>query len=125
MARRADHEGLAPSACHQLRPFGPWLSRLAEIGELSDLMDAHLARVPADLAPVRQEPGNQLLMADDARDRETVGEDRVPSPPLMALAESPQSCSAEFPTLLGIRLRDLRLVVLFSSGQFSVCATPR
>jgi transposase len=47
------------------------------------------------------------------------------SPPLMTLAESPQSCSAEFPTLLGIRLRDLRLVVLSSSGQFSVCATPR
>ena len=44
---------------------------------------------------------------------------------VMTLAESPQSCSAEFPTLLGIRLRDLRLVVLFSSGQFSVCATPR
>ncbi len=35
---------------------------------------------------------------------------------LMTLAESPQSCSAEFPTLLGIRLRDLRLVVLSSSG---------
>src|SRR5579859_681177 len=44
---------------------------------------------------------------------------------VMTLAESPQSCSAEFPTLLGIRLRDLRLVVLSSSGQFSVCATPR
>jgi hypothetical protein len=43
----------------------------------------------------------------------------------MTLAESPQSCSAEFPTLPGIRLRDLRLVVLSSSGQFSVCATPR
>ena len=44
---------------------------------------------------------------------------------LMTLAESPQSCSAEFPTLLGVRLRDLRLVVLSSSDQFSVCATPR
>ena len=46
-------------------------------------------------------------------------------PTLMTLAESPQSCSAEFPTLLGVRLRDLRLVVLSSSDQFSVCATPR
>ena len=45
-------------------------------------------------------------------------------PALMTLAESPQSCSAEFPTLLGIRLRDLRLVVLFFFGPvFGVCDT--
>ena len=47
------------------------------------------------------------------------------APAVPPLAESPQSCSAEFPTLLGVRLRDLRLVVLSSSDQFSVCATPR
>ena len=45
-------------------------------------------------------------------------------PLLMTLAESPQSCSAEFPTLLGIRLRVLRLVCPFFFGPvFGVCDT--
>ena len=87
MAGWADHQGLAPLACHQLRPRGLRLSRLAEVGELADLVDVHLARVPADLAPVRQEPGDQLFTADNARDQETVGDDRVLLPSQRDAAE--------------------------------------
>ena len=58
VAGRADDKGLAPPPCHQFRPRGLWLSRLAEVGEFADLVHVHLARVPADLAPVRQEPGD-------------------------------------------------------------------
>ena len=84
-----------PPACHQLRPRGPRLSRLAEVGELADLVDIHLARVPADLAPVRQEPADQFLVADDARDGEAVGEDRVILPPernTAAIGRSSSGC---------------------------------
>ena len=41
MAGRAGHQGLALSVCHQFRPCGPWMSWLAEVGELADLVHAH------------------------------------------------------------------------------------
>src|SRR6476660_7579415 len=87
VAGLADVKGLAPPPRHQFRPRGPWLSRLAEVGELADLVHMHLAAVPADLAPVRQEPGDQLLMADDARDKGAIGDDRILLPPERNAAE--------------------------------------
>ena len=60
----ADHEGLASPPRHDLHPFGlDRLSRLVEIRELADLVHAHLVRLPAELAPSRQEPVDQLLAA--------------------------------------------------------------
>jgi len=77
VAGLTDDKGLAPPPCHLFRPRWLRLPRLAEVGEFADLVHVHLARVPADLAPVRQEPGDQLLVADDARDKGAVGDDRV------------------------------------------------
>jgi hypothetical protein len=42
MAVRADHQGLAPATCHELRPFRLWLPVPGEVGELADLVDFHL-----------------------------------------------------------------------------------
>jgi hypothetical protein len=44
VAGKADDEGLAPPPRHQVRPRGPWLPRLAKIGEFADLVHVHLSR---------------------------------------------------------------------------------
>ena len=62
VAGLADDKGLPPPLCQMFRPRGSWLPQLAEVGELADLVHVHLARVPADLAPVRQEPGDLWRM---------------------------------------------------------------
>src|SRR5260221_7965589 len=72
----ADHEGLPASPGHELIPDGLRLTRSAEIGELSDMVDVHRARLPAQLAPPCHEPGDQLLAADGDRRRVAVGEGR-------------------------------------------------
>ena len=62
MAFQADHKGLAPPFRHDRRPRGPArLAELAEVGEFPDVMHFHVPGALADLAPVREEPGNQLL----------------------------------------------------------------
>src|SRR5258707_12263665 len=78
----ADHEGLASPPRHDLRPLG-WvgLSGLVEIGELADLADAHLVRLPAELAPSCEGPMYQLLASGGGRDWFAGGQDRVVLPP--------------------------------------------
>jgi hypothetical protein len=74
----ADHEGLASLSRHELRPWRLWLPRFAEVGELADVVDFHLAGVLAHLASSRLEPLDQLGAADDdARGWLAVGEDRL------------------------------------------------
>ena len=64
MAGVADDEGFASPFCHERRPRGlVGLSRRAEVGELADLVNIHLAGVPAHLAPPREESTDQLLAA--------------------------------------------------------------
>jgi hypothetical protein len=63
----ANHEGLASPSCHDLRPFGLWLFELVEVGELANLVHAHLLWFSADLALSREEPVDQLFAAGFAR----------------------------------------------------------
>jgi integrase len=49
----ADHEGFSAFPCHERRPRGLVLTRLAEAGEFADLVHDHRARVLAQLAPSR------------------------------------------------------------------------
>ena len=67
---------------HDLHPLG-WfgLSGLVEIGELADLVHAHLVRLPAELAPSREEPVDQLFAAGGRQDWFAVAQDRVLLPP--------------------------------------------
>ena len=51
----------------RLRPWRLWLPRFAEVGELADVVDFHLAGVLAQLASSCLEPLDQLGAADDAR----------------------------------------------------------
>src|SRR6266545_2147489 len=78
----ADHEGLASPLRHDVHPLG-WvgLSGLVEISELADLVHAHLVRLPAELAPSRQEPVDQLFAAGGCQDWFAVPQGRVLLPP--------------------------------------------
>jgi len=78
MAGAADHEGLAALSRHQRHPLGlVSLSGLFEVSELADLVDLHLVRLPADLAPSRLESVDQLLAKRGSRDWFAVPQDRV------------------------------------------------
>ena len=87
MAGAADHQGLAPPPGHLLRPRGLRPSRPVQVRESSDVVHRDAVRVLAELTPVRQEPGDQLLVADDARDQDPVGDDRVLLPSQRNTAE--------------------------------------
>lgn len=78
MAGATHDEALASSSCHQLRPAGLWLSQSVEIGESADVVHRNAVRFLADFASVRQEPGDQLLVANDPWDWNAVADDRVP-----------------------------------------------
>src|SRR5258708_40152115 len=80
VAGPADHQGLAPSARHFCRPRRLWPSRTVEDCEAADVMHRDAVRAVAEFAPVRQEPGDQLLVTDDARDQDAVRDDRVSLP---------------------------------------------
>jgi hypothetical protein len=56
VAGGADHEGLASPVRHGLGPQGLEWPGFAEISKLADVVDLNLARVPTDLAGVREEP---------------------------------------------------------------------
>ena len=99
--------------------------RVAEPQEQLPVLIGDVVDGEADDAGDRLGEQQQQAGRGPGADRGLVVGERPAQQVLMTLAESPQSCSAEFPTLLGVRLRDLRLVVLSSSDQFSVCATPR
>ena len=78
MAACADHESLASPLGHDPCPLGLFgRPGLAEIGELSDLVDLHLVRLSAELAPSLQEPVDQLLAGAGGRDWFAFVEDRV------------------------------------------------
>src|SRR5258707_11335132 len=93
----ADHEGLASPPRHDLRPLG-WvgLSGLVEIGELADLVHAHLVRLPAELAPSCEEPMDQLLASGGGSDWFAVGQDRVLLPPER---DTTERCDQRLPAL--------------------------
>ena len=76
MAGRADHEGLAPFCCHE--PGLCWLAvaGACEVAQPGDVVHLHLAAVLAQLAPVPQEPGNDLLAGVNLPARGAVGDDR-------------------------------------------------
>src|SRR5215218_10811476 len=76
MACPADHEGLASPFGHELRPGRLWPSRLNEVSEPADLVDFHLGRLLAQLAPARLEPADQLLAAGDGQGGCAVVDDR-------------------------------------------------
>jgi hypothetical protein len=81
MAGFADHEGLASPLGHDLHPFGLGLPGPdGEVGERTDLVHAHLVRLPAEFASSRQEPTDQLLGAGGGSGWFTIFEDRVPLP---------------------------------------------
>src|SRR6266516_5893768 len=81
VASGADHERLASFTRHELRPRRLWLPRFAEVGELANVVDFHLAGVLAHLASSCPEPLDQLGAADDdARGWFAVGEDRYALP---------------------------------------------
>ena len=61
VAGAADHEGLAAHLGHLLRPRGLAWPGSPEAGELADLVDDHLGRVAAQLAPPGVEPVKQFL----------------------------------------------------------------
>nr|WP_276975286.1 hypothetical protein [Ferrimicrobium acidiphilum] len=76
MARVADHEGLAPLPQHERHPWGLGCV-LFETGEVADLVNKHLARLPAQLAPSSKQPADQLLpLVGDLVGRSAVDEDR-------------------------------------------------
>jgi hypothetical protein len=81
VAGLADDKGLAPALCHEFHPCWLWPSRPGEAGELADLVNIHLAALPADLASLCEEPGDQLLAADDDRGWITVVQDCDLLPP--------------------------------------------
>jgi hypothetical protein len=80
MAGGADHEGLSSLSCHELGPWRLWLPGFAEVGELADVVDFHLASALAHLTSSGLEPLDELRAADDARGWLTVCEDRVALP---------------------------------------------
>lgn len=96
MADGADHEGLAPLACHELRPFRRWPPRVGELSEFADMVDFDLADARAHLAPSRQEPIDQLLVTDGDRGWFAVGEDRGLLPLERNAAEP---CGQRFPAV--------------------------
>ena len=61
MARLADDKSLPPHLGHQCRPRGLACIGFAETGEGPDLVDYHVGRFFAQLAPSLEEPGDQLL----------------------------------------------------------------
>jgi hypothetical protein len=75
VAGAADHEGLAPPHRHQPDPGRflppPWF---VEVGEVADVVDFHVVRRPAHLAPARDEPADQLVAAGGAQGRRPVDE---------------------------------------------------
>ena len=76
MTRVADHEGLAPLPQHERRPWGLDCVQF-ETGEVADLVNNHLARLPAQLAPSSKQPANQLLpLVGDLARGSTVDDDR-------------------------------------------------
>jgi len=78
VAGGAEHEGLASSLGHDPGPFGlVWLPGLVEVCELADLVNLHLVRISADLAPSSAEPIDQLLAGCGGRDWRAVVEGRV------------------------------------------------
>jgi hypothetical protein len=87
VAGATDHQGLAPPPGHQLDPFRLWPSRSVKVCESADVVHRDAVRVRADLAPIRQEPGDQLFVADDSRDQGPVGDDRVLLPSQWNAAE--------------------------------------
>src|ERR1035441_510660 len=76
VAAAAGHQGLAPPHGHEVHPCGFLASaRLAEIGELADVVDLQVHRVLADLTASGQEPVDQLVAPGAGHDRPPVGED--------------------------------------------------
>ena len=65
---------------------------MARSGHRADVVDLHLARLLAELAPVRKEPADQLLVWVD-RPGQTVGQDRHLLPPQRYPAEPCDQCS--------------------------------
>jgi hypothetical protein len=76
MAGGTDHEGLAPSFCHDLHSFGLRLSGFIELVELADLVNLHLLGLPAEFAAPCQEPTDQLAASGSVSVWIAVGEDR-------------------------------------------------
>ncbi len=74
MASGAGHEGLAPPVEHDARPVGRWPSGTSEIGQGTDVVHLDITGGPADLARVRQKPGDQLLLRVVHPDRPTISD---------------------------------------------------
>ena len=76
MAGGADHQGLASPVGHGLGPQGLQWPGLAEVGEFSDVVNLHLTRLSADLANVREESCDDLLVRIVNPDRLAVDDRR-------------------------------------------------
>jgi hypothetical protein len=72
----ADHQGLAPSFCHQLhlRRLVPAAGPI-EVSELADMVHFKVRPGFADLATLGEEPMDQLILLRAGHDRPLVGED--------------------------------------------------
>ena len=89
MAVATDYERLSSPPDHECHPRGHCvLARPDEIGEFSDLVHLHPLRIPAYLAAVQQESGDQFLVTDRVSDQlalceslSAVSQDRVLLPP--------------------------------------------
>jgi len=65
VAALADHKGFAAPFRHDRCPRRLFrLAELIEVRELSDVMNLNVLRSLADLAPAREESGDQFLGAD-------------------------------------------------------------
>ncbi|MCG7204837.1 hypothetical protein MB828_13565 [Streptomyces arenae] len=80
MAGVAGHDGLAAPIQHDSCPVGRRLSGMCEVGEGTDVMYLDIARGSTDLAGVRQEPSNQLLVWTVHPNRPSIGDFRRPLP---------------------------------------------
>ena len=88
VAGGADHEGLAPPSRHDRHPFGLLCPGVSEICQGADVVRLNVARALTDLAGVREEPGDELVVRMVHPDRLTV-DDRRRSLPLQWNAAEP------------------------------------
>jgi hypothetical protein len=101
-AAAADHEGLAPSHGHEVHPGGFLCAAgLVEIGELADVVNLQVHRLPADLAASSDEPVDQLVAPGTGHDRSLIDEDGCVCSPERDPAEADDQWFAASFTLNG------------------------
>jgi integrase len=89
MARRADHQRLAPHLRHEHGPRGLAWSRRAQLLEAGDLVNCHRGAFVAQLADPRPEPQEKFPAGETDRDQAGVGNYR---PPVLPQSDPAEAC---------------------------------